>query len=62
MAASGLPERCPNHAQVLCALALDMLDASKKVKIKKQSLQVCLIIIPNYWDYLSRGYNFQFIF
>ncbi|XP_057314903.1 guanylate cyclase soluble subunit beta-1-like isoform X2 [Hydractinia symbiolongicarpus] len=40
MTASGLPERCLNHPQVICTLALDMLDATREVKINGKDIQV----------------------
>lgn len=43
MTASGLPERCSNHAQVICSLALDMMEASEDVEIKGNKIKVCNI-------------------
>lgn len=43
MTASGLPERCSNHAQVICSLALDMMEASEDVEIKGNEIKVCNI-------------------
>ncbi|XP_065668357.1 guanylate cyclase soluble subunit beta-1 isoform X3 [Hydra vulgaris] len=40
MTASGLPEKCSNHPQVICTLALDMLDVSKEIRIKEKRIQV----------------------
>lgn len=45
MTASGLPERCSNHAQVICSLALDMMEASEDVVIKGNKIKVCNISI-----------------
>ena len=40
MAASGLPERCTDHAQVVCSLVLDMADMVKDIRIKRKSISV----------------------
>ena len=40
MTASGLPERCSNHPQVICTLALDMLDVTKEIRVKEKRIQV----------------------
>lgn len=43
MTASGLPERCSNHAQLICSLALDMMEASEDVEIKGIKIKVYYI-------------------
>lgn len=40
MAASGLPERCSNHAQVICSLTLDMADLMKNKRVKNKNISV----------------------
>jgi len=40
MTASGLPVRCSNHAQVICTLALDMMDAANELSVKGKNISV----------------------